>query len=334
MASKDRSRYFCIDVDEAFEASGEKIINSILARYPTVNYIMVRGQLGWNKKEVNGGYVPTDEFRWKHVWIQRSHNALDKNCVIKNLLKDLPGVEVTKRSLDDTSIANKYTQFVRSWGTFNRSAVHKAPEPENMNKRVCEMTDSEKNDTILQQNQEIERLRKVILDSSVNIKTASASAPDGAPVPVTAPVTAPVIAPVIAPDIAHDIAPVAAPSILTSLPKNLEESDPNGRSKAALINAVRNLSESAKKFIAGKQNYKCANSPGSNNIPGYNCDRWINGKGSFNESGYDIDHIKEIADGGGNENENLQALCPGCHRVKTNASSRIRVTKRKLSKID
>ena len=165
MASKDRSRYFCIDVDEAFEASGEKIINSILARYPTVNYIMVRGQLGWNKKEVNGGYVPTDEFRWKHVWIQRSHNALDKNCVIKNLLKDLPGVEVTKRSLDDTSIANKYTQFVRSWGTFNRSAVHKAPEPENMNKRVCEMTDSEKNDTILQQNQEIERLRKEAADS-------------------------------------------------------------------------------------------------------------------------------------------------------------------------
>ena len=165
MASKDRSRYFCIDVDEAFEASGEKIINSILRRYPTVNYIMVRGQLGWNKKEVNGGYVPTDEFRWKHVWIQRSHNALDKDCVIKNLLKDLPGVEVTKRSLDDTSIANKYTQFVRSWGTFNRSAVHKAPEPDNMNKRVREMTDSEKNDTILQQNQEIERLRKEAADS-------------------------------------------------------------------------------------------------------------------------------------------------------------------------
>ncbi|CAN0116214.1 unnamed protein product, partial [Phaeothamnion confervicola] len=86
----------------------------------------------------------------------------------------------------------------------------------------------------------------------------------------------------------------------------------------------RSLSESTKKLIAGRQSYRCANAPGSNVIPGYQCDRWINDIGCFNESGYDIDHIVEVADGGGNGIENLQALCPSCHRVKTKASSRER----------
>ena len=32
---------------------------------------------------------------------------------------------------------------------------------------------------------------------------------------------------------------------------------------------------------------------------------------------YDIDHIIPLARGGTEDDDNLQALCPGCHRKKT-----------------
>ena len=41
----------------------------------------------------------------------------------------------------------------------------------------------------------------------------------------------------------------------------------------------------------------------------------------FDESGYDIDHIVELRSGGSNEVDNLQALCPACHRVKTSRNT-------------
>lgn len=70
----------------------------------------------------------------------------------------------------------------------------------------------------------------------------------------------------------------------------------------------RNVSEAIKKLVAGRQRYTCAK------IPNYTCP--MGGK-PFDESGYDIDHIKELRHGGSNDSSNLQALCPSCHRVKT-----------------
>jgi len=85
----------------------------------------------------------------------------------------------------------------------------------------------------------------------------------------------------------------------------------------------RNVSEATKKCVAGRQHYKCANEPGSgiHGLESYVCPLWLNpdlnNKGSFDESGYEIDHIKELANGGSNDVPNLQALCKSCHSVKT-----------------
>lgn len=70
--------------------------------------------------------------------------------------------------------------------------------------------------------------------------------------------------------------------------------------------------------ILKKQDYKCANKPGTNlyGIGDYLCDRWTNDMGLFNRSGYHIDHIVEKSIGGDDPLNNLQALCPNCHNVK------------------
>ena len=72
---------------------------------------------------------------------------------------------------------------------------------------------------------------------------------------------------------------------------------------------IRNVTESQKRRVAGRQRFKCAAS-----IPDYTCP--LKGE-PFDESGYEIDHIQELRDGGSNELTNLQALCISCHRVKT-----------------
>ncbi len=89
---------------------------------------------------------------------------------------------------------------------------------------------------------------------------------------------------------------------------------------------IRRLSEAKKKFIAGRQNFKCANNPQNlvfdhPSIPiiqNYNCPFWRNGAdGSFDESQYEIDHIIEYSKSKDNSLGNLQALCKCCHAVKT-----------------
>ena len=78
---------------------------------------------------------------------------------------------------------------------------------------------------------------------------------------------------------------------------------------------LRNVKESQKKRVAGRQRYTCAAS-----VPEYTCPM----KGEpFDESGYEIDHIKELRDGGTNEESNLHALCIMCHRVKTSRMSSV-----------
>jgi hypothetical protein len=73
------------------------------------------------------------------------------------------------------------------------------------------------------------------------------------------------------------------------------------------------------KQILDRQNYKCNNHGPSciNYIINYTCPRWLLNNGYFDESGYEIDHIFEYSIGGSNDEYNLQALCPNCHRVKS-----------------
>ena len=79
----------------------------------------------------------------------------------------------------------------------------------------------------------------------------------------------------------------------------------------------RTLTESQKKIVAGKQKFKCANKPGSKVIKDYECPLWKHSDGSFEESLYEIDHIKEFSLTKNDSLKNLQALCLNCHRIKT-----------------
>lgn len=87
----------------------------------------------------------------------------------------------------------------------------------------------------------------------------------------------------------------------------------------------RTVSKSTKEKILILQNNKCANSPfkPAINLKGYECLLWKYQDGSFDESGYQFDHINEYSilskkgDSKLNDISNLQALCPNCHCVKT-----------------
>jgi mRNA-degrading endonuclease YafQ of YafQ-DinJ toxin-antitoxin module len=93
-------------------------------------------------------------------------------------------------------------------------------------------------------------------------------------------------------------------------------------------------------MIAGLQHYKCANKPESNliGLKNYKCPLYFHNdpilKGSFDDSGYEIDHITLSLSGQvmleavlpsitehcidqNDDVDNLQALCKMCHSVKT-----------------
>ena len=77
---------------------------------------------------------------------------------------------------------------------------------------------------------------------------------------------------------------------------------------------TRTVTEAIKKRVAGKQSYKCANKPGIiiKGIEGYICPLWNSSgenRGSFDESGYQIDHIIEHCLTQNDNEDNLQALC-------------------------
>jgi|SaaInlV_125m_DNA_1040241.scaffolds.fasta_scaffold03207_5 5-methylcytosine-specific restriction endonuclease McrA len=65
------------------------------------------------------------------------------------------------------------------------------------------------------------------------------------------------------------------------------------------MNRIRRVSQADKKKVAYQQNYEC-------NL----CHVLL-------PPTYEIDHITPLFKGGGNKLGNLQALCPGCHRNKT-----------------
>ena len=61
----------------------------------------------------------------------------------------------------------------------------------------------------------------------------------------------------------------------------------------------RQVSALTKKMVASNQKWRCV------------------GCGGLLDFTYEIDHIQPISQGGSNDLDNLQALCPHCHRVKT-----------------
>ena len=61
----------------------------------------------------------------------------------------------------------------------------------------------------------------------------------------------------------------------------------------------RNVSNMMKKMVASNQKWRCKN-----------CDLLL-------DHCYEIDHVIALFNGGTNKIENLAALCPSCHRLKT-----------------
>lgn len=105
-----------------------------------------------------------------------------------------------------------------------------------------------------------------------------------------------------------------------SVKKNKSEDDSSV--KKSKNKHPRKLTESVKKRVAGRQNFECANKPGTQleGLENTKCPMWQNEslKGNFNESGYEIDHIIEFCITQDDSESNLQALCLSCHRIKTN----------------
>ena len=86
------------------------------------------------------------------------------------------------------------------------------------------------------------------------------------------------------------------------------------------MSSIRNsLTDAQKKYVAGSQQYRCANFLNPGRIGNYVCPMGFRPecKGNFDQSGYEIDHILEVAEEGTNDFSNLQALCLCCHHVKT-----------------
>ena len=79
----------------------------------------------------------------------------------------------------------------------------------------------------------------------------------------------------------------------------------------------RYISNIKKYELYQKYNGKCANNPNNPVINGYECPMWKLYNGTFDSSGYQIDHIEEFSLSNNNALNNLQPLCHCCHSVKT-----------------
>ena len=85
---------------------------------------------------------------------------------------------------------------------------------------------------------------------------------------------------------------------------------------------TRKVTESIKKSVAGKQHYKCNNKPHStlDKLDNYKCPLWKGSehKGSFDESGYHIDHIEEWSI---NHNDSIDNLLGELHEQVASTST-------------
>lgn len=83
--------------------------------------------------------------------------------------------------------------------------------------------------------------------------------------------------------------------------------------------AKRYINKSTKEAVIDRQGYRCANNPSNpaTNLADYQCLLWKYQNGIFDGAGYQFDHIDEICKSNDNSINNIQALCPNCHAVKT-----------------
>lgn len=113
--------------------------------------------------------------------------------------------------------------------------------------------------------------------------------------------------------------------------QNQELQKKNRLKRSTSGSGVREFTESQKKRIAGKQFFQCANKPNSKlgKSINYQCPLWqveerdeSRPKGNFGPEGYEIDHIIPVSEEGRSVEENGQALCHYCHKMKTYMDSK------------
>ena len=73
------------------------------------------------------------------------------------------------------------------------------------------------------------------------------------------------------------------------------------------------MTEPQRRIIAARQDWKCANPDGKCRLKDDNLEE------------YDVDHIIPLRIGGPDHPSNMQALCPACHRRKTERDVRLTV---------
>lgn len=85
------------------------------------------------------------------------------------------------------------------------------------------------------------------------------------------------------------------------------------------MNNSRYISKKKIQIILNRQQNKCANGPDVElwRLENYICPLWRHNNGTFDNAGYEIDHVVEHSKTHDNDIDNLQALCPMCHTVKT-----------------
>lgn len=83
-----------------------------------------------------------------------------------------------------------------------------------------------------------------------------------------------------------------------------EESVEKPKKRSKKSSSRPNLTEPERRAIAKRQDWKCNNPHGVCNLPG-------------ELEAFDIDHVIPRWKNGSDHPDNLQALCPGCHRFKT-----------------
>ena len=86
-----------------------------------------------------------------------------------------------------------------------------------------------------------------------------------------------------------------------------------------LSNSSRYISQETKRQVLLRQDNRCANHPlyPAMNLSDYQCKLWKYENGFFDQAGCQYDYIDEYSNYGNNTVNNIQALCPSCHCVKT-----------------